>query len=119
MQTSAADAHEDEITIHDRLLANFTQIQQRLADIEWLHTRFPQGTYEDVLGLCKLVSRAEIAANDYSLTAGRYVGVAEVEDDLEDFAERMRVIHQELADLDQQAAALGQAIDASFRELLG
>lgn len=119
LQTSNADAREDEITIHDRLLANLAQMQTRLADIEWLHTRFPQGTYEDVLGLCKRVSRAEIAANDYSLTAGRYVGVAEIEDDLEDFAERMRVIHQELADLDQQAAALGQAIDASFRELLG
>lgn len=119
LQASAADARDDEITIHDRLLAIFTQMQQRLADIEWLHTRFPQGTYEDVLGLCKRVNRAEIAANDYSLTAGRYVGVAEVEDDLGDFTERMRVIHQELAELDQQAAALGQAIDASFRELLG
>lgn len=119
LQASAVDAREDEITIHDRLLASVGVVQGRLADLEWLHSRFPQGTYEDVLGLCRLVSRAEIAANDYSLTAGRYVGVAEVEDDGEDFVERMRVIHSELLVLDQQAAALGQAIEASFRELLG
>lgn len=119
LQASPAEAREDEITIHDRLLASMGLIQSRWAAMEWLHSRFPQGTYEDVLGLCRLVSRAEIAANDYSLTAGRYVGVAEVEADGEDFVERMRVIHRELADLDQQAAALGQAIDASFRELLG
>ena len=89
------------------------------ADIEWLHSRFAEGMYADVLGLCKLVSRAEIAANDYSLTAGRYVGVVEAEDDLNDFAQRMREIHVELAELDKKAATLGQAIEASFKELLG
>ena len=116
---SAADARGEERTIHDGLLACIDVVLARLADIEWLHSRFADGMYADVLGLCKLVSRAEIAANDYSLTAGRYVGVVEAEDDLNDFAQRMREIHVELAELDNKAATLGQAIEASFKELLG
>jgi type I restriction enzyme M protein len=39
----------------------------------WLVERFPEGTYQDVEGLVKLVSRAEIESNDWSLTPGRYV----------------------------------------------
>lgn len=42
----------------------------------WLLDRFPDGTLADVPGLVKLVSRAEIAAADWSLTPGCYVGVA-------------------------------------------
>ena len=116
---SSPDAREEEITIHDRALSCLDAVLQRLDDIAWLHSRFPDGAYADILGLCKWVSRAEIAANDYSLTAGRYVGVAEEADDLGNFAERMREIHAELALLDGKAATLGQAIQASFKELLG
>ncbi|MEC7119243.1 MAG: N-6 DNA methylase [Pseudomonadota bacterium] len=116
---SSPDAREEEITVHDRVLACLDAVLQRLDDIAWLHSRFPDGVYADILGLCKWVSRAEIAANDYSLTAGRYVGVAEEADDLGDFAERMRGIHAELALLDDKAATLGQAIQVSFKELLG
>jgi type I restriction enzyme M protein len=116
---SSPDAREEETTIHDRVLACLDAVLQRLDDIAWLHSRFPDGVYADILGLCKWVSRAEIAANDYSLTAGRYVGVAEEADDLGDFAERMREIHAELALLDGKAATLGQAIQVSFKELLG
>ena len=47
------------------------------------------------------------------------MGVAEEVDDLGDFAGRMGEIHAELAALDTKAAALGVAIEASFRELLG
>ena len=40
------------------------------------------GDYEDIAGYCKAASLEEIKANDYVLTPGRYVGVAEEEDDL-------------------------------------
>ena len=116
---SAPDANEDEQTIHDQVLACLDTVLTRLADIDWLHSRFPEGKYADVLGLCKLASREDIQQNDYSLTAGRYVGVAEEVDDLGDFAGRMGEIHAELVALDKKAAALGVAIEASFRELLG
>ncbi|WP_024539808.1 type I restriction-modification system subunit M [Comamonas badia] len=85
----------------------------------WLHSRFPDGYYQDVPGLCKAVTQDEIAANDYSLTPGRYVGVAAAaEDDAEDFAEKMREIHAELAQLNDKAVELATRIASNFEELL-
>jgi len=87
----------------------------------WLLSRFPQGLYEDVPGLCKAVTQAEIAANDYSLTPGRYVGVAlsvEDDDDGEAFRTRMMEIHSELAELNEKTAILAERIMSSFEELL-
>ena len=50
-------------------------------NIEWLQTRFPDAIYRDVVGLCKIADKTEYAEEqDYSLNAGRYVGV-EIEDD--------------------------------------
>jgi type I restriction enzyme M protein len=86
----------------------------------WLLSRFPHGLYDDVPGLCKAVDRNEIAANDYSLTPGRYVGVAlnvEDDDDGETFKTRMIEIHSELAELNEKAAALAAGIQTSFAEL--
>ena len=84
----------------------------------WLEERFPDGKYRDVEGLVKVVSRAEIAANDWSLTPGRYVGVAEDEGDDEDFVESMAVLHEELKDLNVKAAKLAATIDANWKELV-
>jgi type I restriction enzyme M protein len=88
----------------------------------WLLSRFPHGTYEDVPGLCKLVSRQEISANDWSLTPGRYVGVAAAGDEDEDededaFLDRMKEIHQELAELNDRAVELAGKIQDAFVEL--
>jgi hypothetical protein len=61
-----------------------------------------------VPGLVKRVSRADIEAADWSLTPGRYVGVAADEDDPDfDFAATIRGIREELADLNGQAVKLG------------
>jgi type I restriction enzyme M protein len=86
----------------------------------WLLSRFPDAALRDVQGLVKLVDRAELAANDYSLTPGRYVGVAaEVEDDEFDFEEALREIHLELDGLNVEAAELAEVIGRNFEELLG
>ena len=70
-------------------------------------------------GLVKLVDRAEIEANDWSLTPGRYVGVApEKEDGDFDFAEALREIHVELEDLNAEAVTLAAKIEKNFEELL-
>jgi type I restriction enzyme M protein len=85
----------------------------------WLIERFPDARYGDVQGLCKAVTRAEIEAADWSLTPGRYVGVAEAVDDEDfDFGEALGAIQEELAALDHQAAALAQSIQARFAGLL-
>jgi len=91
-----------------------------IAQGHWLLSRFPHGLYEDVPGLCKAVTQAEIAANDYSLTPGRYVGVAlnvEDNDEGEAFRTRMLEIHSELGDLNEKAVGLSAKIQASFAEL--
>lgn len=50
-------------------------------NIHWLQKRFPEAKYQDVIGLCKMADRTEYAIEqDYSLNAGRYVGV-DIEDD--------------------------------------
>ena len=84
----------------------------------WLTERFPDGELRDVEGLVKLVDRAELKANDFSLTPGRYVGVApEEEDDGFDFEEALREIHVELEGLNAEAAELAARISRNFKEL--
>jgi type I restriction enzyme M protein len=84
----------------------------------WLTERFPEGDLRDVEGLVKLVDRAELEANDWSLTPGRYVGVApEEEDDGFDFEEALRDIHIELEGLNAEAAELAARISRNFKEL--
>ena len=92
-----------------------TYLHRQLA---WLLDRFPRAEMQDVPGLCKVVSRAEIAAADWSLTPGRYVGVApqEVDEDF-DFEQALRDLHVELADLNREAVELAAKIQENFEEL--
>jgi type I restriction enzyme M protein len=73
---------------------------------------------QDVLGLCKVVSRAAIEAADWSLTPGRFVGVApaEVDEDF-DFEQSLRDIHVELADLNRESVELALKIQTNFEAL--
>ena len=85
---------------------------------DWLQDRFPDARLRDVEGLVKLVSRAKIEAHDWSLTPGRYVGVApeEVDEDF-DFEEALRSIHINLKGLNEEATELAAKIAQNFEEL--
>jgi len=83
----------------------------------WLSEKFGEGEYRDVLGLCKLADRAEIAEKGYSLTPGAYVGVAPVEDDGVDFAARMAEIHSELITLQAESNELMDTISKNMKEM--
>lgn len=84
----------------------------------WLIEKFPNNKFEDIEGLCKLVSKSDIEKNDWSLTPGRFVGVApRVEDEGFDASERLEEIHTELAQLNEEAIELAQTIQANFEEL--
>ena len=73
----------------------------------------------DVEGLVKLVSRKEIEKNDWSLTPGRYVGVAPIEqDDDFNFEKRLQEIHDELELLNAEAVILAEIIQTNFTELM-
>ena len=72
----------------------------------------------NVPGLCKVVSRAEMEAADWSLTPGRFVGVAPAEVDEEfDFEQTLHDIHLELRDLNREAVDLAAKIQTNFEEL--
>lgn len=99
-------------------VAQLKQVRYFWRQAHWLTERFPDAKLQDVVGLVKLVDRATLAANDWSLTPGRYVGVVPEEDDEDfDFEEALREIHLELADLNAEAAELAEVIQRNFEEL--
>ena len=84
----------------------------------WLTGKFGmEGEYQDVLGLCKIATTAEVEEKNYSLTPGAYVGVAEVEDDGVDFHERMNEIHAELKKLNEEANVLMKDILKGWEDM--
>jgi type I restriction enzyme M protein len=88
--------------------------------VAWLHDRFPKAELEDVPGLVKLVDRKEIegAEAEWSLSPGRYVGIAPPQEDENfDFEQTLRDIHVELADLNREAAELAATIQENFAGL--
>ncbi|MCA9452368.1 MAG: N-6 DNA methylase [Nitrospiraceae bacterium] len=94
------------------------QVRYFWKQAHWLTERFPDAQLRDVEGLVKLVDRKEIEANDWSLTPGRYVGVAPEEvDENFDFEETLREIHVELEDLNAEAVTLAATIKKNFEEL--
>jgi len=107
-------AEESRQTAVDQL----KQVRYFWRQVHWLTERFPEGKLRDVEGLVKLVDKAEIEANDWTLTPGRYVGVAPVEVDEDfDFEETLREIHVELEDLNAEAVELAATIKKNFEEL--
>ncbi len=94
------------------------QVRYYFKHAHWLASHFPDAKLVDVEGLVKLVDVKEIEANDWSLTPGRYVGVAPEEEDEDfDFEETLRDIHVELQGLNGEAVVLAERIAQNFREL--
>ena len=86
--------------------------------VVWLQDRFPDAKLQAVPGLVKLVDRKAIEDADWTLTPGRYVGVAPPEEDEDfDFEETLRDIHTELTDLNNEAVELAAKIQENFEEL--
>lgn len=90
--------------------------------IDWLTERFPNGVYRDVIGLCKaakLDGEDGIIDQDYSLNAGRYVGVV-IEDDgmtEEEFKETMLGLNAEFESLNEEAKKLEAQIADNIKRL--
>jgi type I restriction enzyme M protein len=116
---TASDTKKDEDpTARDLAIEGLRQAAYFIQQTHWLHHRFPEGRFADVPGLCKKVARADIAANDWSLTPGRYVGVtAAVEEDEDDFQARLAEIHAEIEELNGKAVDLAKRIRQNFEEL--
>jgi type I restriction enzyme M protein len=89
--------------------------------IHWLQERFSGAEYEDVTGLCKLASPAEVQEQEYSLNPGRYVGVVIEEDGKteEEFIAEILNLDDELAKLNAVAAKLEANISVNIKALTG
>lgn len=97
----------------DRKHRDFTDEDiQKLSDT---FTAFQEGTLEEVKGFCAVATTEEIAAQDYILTPGRYVGIEEQEDDGEPFEEKMKRLTAELSEMFKKSHELENEI----REKLG
>lgn len=94
------------------------------SQIDWLTERFPDGVYADVIGLCKVApmdGEDGIIDQDYSLNAGRYVGVVIEDDGLtqEEFKEEMYSLNAEFTALSTEAKTLEELIANNLKGLLG
>jgi type I restriction enzyme M protein len=72
-------------------------------------------TYDDEAGFCYSASLAEVKAADYALTPGRYVGAADVEDDVEPIEEKIARLSKDLFEQFEESERLAQVV----REQLG
>ena len=68
------------------------------------------GSYCDIEGSCKAATLAEVAANNYVLSPGRYVGYEAEEDDGVPFEEKMKLLTIELAAQFEESALLEKRI---------
>ena len=71
---------------------------------------FESGTLKDEKGFCAVADLKAIAKQDYILTPGRYVGIADVEEDSEPFDEKMARLTSELSELFKQSHSLEEEI---------
>ena len=88
---------------------------------EWIiDNHFADGKYQDIPGLCKVATITEIEEQGWSLNPGRYVGVAQGEEEHdEDFAARLEALQEELEVLNSEAHELEQAISENVIKILG
>ena len=73
------------------------------------------GTLEPEKGYSAIASLDDVAAQDYILTPGRYVGIAETEDDGEPFTEKMERLTSELSELFKQSHELEEEIKKQLK----
>jgi type I restriction enzyme M protein len=89
--------------------------------IHWLQQRFPKAEYEDVTGLCKLASPADVKEQEYSLNPGRYVGVVIEEDGKteEEYISGVLSVRDELEQTAETARILNKTIISNLNVLAG
>ncbi len=75
------------------------------------------GKYNDIAGFCKSASIADVEKNNFILTPGRYVGVAEQEEDGEPFEDKMKRLTGELAEQFKESERLEEEIKDNLNKI--
>ena len=117
-------AHRDFTPEQIEFLANIVRLyrgekpEMVMGSQTMMQEHFSDGKYVDVPGLCRVAGVAEIEAQGWSLNPGRYVGVAEREDEGFDFAERLEALNEELESLNVEARDFEGRIAENIAKLL-
>jgi len=102
-------AHRDFLPTQIEFIANVVRLyrgesaEAEAGSSELMKRNFPKGRYVDVAGICRVATLAEIEAQEWSLSPGRYVGVAEQAADDFEFMERLQELNEALETLNSQA----------------
>lgn len=78
---------------------------------------FEADTLSEEKGFCAVASTEDIAKQDFILTPGRYVGIAEQEADAEPFDEKMARLTGELSGLFEQSRSLEEEIRKQLKSI--
>jgi type I restriction enzyme M protein len=78
--------------------------------------RNPDGNYEDLAGFCKVATLEEVKKLNYVLTPGRYVGLADEEDDF-NFVERFNALKAELEKQIAEETMLNEKIKQNLNRI--
>ena len=118
-------AHRDWTEAQTEFLANIARLyrgeepEDLHGGAELLAERFGEGPeYRDVPGLCRSATLGEIEEQGWSLNPGRYVGIAEREEDDFDFKARLGELHTELERLNREGWELEERIAENVELLL-
>ena len=105
----------------DKAHKEFTleQIEQITSIVRSYRSEKGAKKYENVLGLCKVVTFAEIEEQGWSLNPGRYVGETEVVEEDYDFKEKFEETNEELEELNEQAHQLEEQISENVNKMMG
>lgn len=85
-------------------------MQDDITKIADTFEQYRQGALMDEKGFCSVKTLDDIKAQDFILTPGRYVGIAEQEEDGEPFADKMDRLTTELSELFKESHRLEDEI---------
>lgn len=102
-------------TMVSRRLREFTD--EDIAKVSTAFDAFRDGTLETEKGFSAIATTEDIKAQDYILTPGRYVGVAEVEEDDEPFEEKMTRLTGEIAKCFEESNRLQEQIKKNLEAI--
>lgn len=102
-------------TMVSRKLREFTD--DDIAKVAGAFDAFRDGTLEEEKGFSAAVSIEDIAKQDYILTPGRYVGIADVEEDDEPFEEKMARLTSEISKCFEESNRLQEQIKKNLEAI--
>ena len=102
-------------TMVSRKLREFAD--EDIAKVAGAFDAFRKGELEPEKGFCAVADLDEIAKQDFILTPGRYVGIAEAEDDGEPFEEKMERLTGEIAKCFEESNRLQEQIKKNLEAI--